>query len=377
MFSKKIEELVKKYLDGTATPEEREQLDTWYRNRLLKTKEWEADSLDEVQQIKHEMFGVISKRISDGRSRRLIPYLYRYVAAAALLFVILSVTFIYNYKGSTNLVADNKEVLSPGVTGAVLTLATGEKVVLGKNALSRMPQAGSAIGHCGDSILEYKNTNGSAAKKIAYNTLTTPNGHKFTLVLSDGTKVYMNAGSALQYPESFAGPERLVKLTGEAYFEVAHDSKSPFRVQVRNQMIEDIGTSFNVYAYADESFTSVTLVEGSVKVKTKVSEAIITPGQKATTTDGSNQISVKTADLESELAWRSDLFHFEDAQLSAVLKQISRWYDLEIEYEGAIPSKTINGEIYRNMNGKQILSILKNLGVNYTLEGRKLIIKSE
>ncbi len=377
MFSKKIEELVKKYLDGSATPEERGQLDSWYRNRLLKTKEWEAVSLDEMQHIKQEMFGVISKRISGGRSKRLIPNLYKYVAAASLIFIILSVTFIYNYKESVNLVADNREVLSPGVTGAVLTLATGEKVVLGKNALSRMSQVSSAIGHYGDSILEYKNANSSIAKKIAYNTLTTPNGHKFTLVLSDGTKVYMNAGSALQYPESFAGTERLVKLAGEAYFEVAHDSKSPFRVQVRNQIIEDIGTSFNVYAYADESFTSVTLVEGSVKVKTKVSEAIIKPGQNATTTDGSNHISVKPADFESELAWRSDLFHFEDVQLSAVLKQISRWYDLEIEYEGAIPSKTINGEIYRNMNGKQILSILKNLGVNYTLEGRKLIIKSE
>jgi transmembrane sensor len=376
MFPKKIEELVKKYLDGSATPAEREQLDSWYRNRQLNTKEWEADSLDEVQHVKDEMFSVISKQTFPKRSYKLIPNVYKYVAAASIILVIVSVTIFYNSKGNSDSMANSQVNITPGTNGAILTLANGESVTLGKNALSKISKSTSAINHCEDSLLEYKNSQGKTDKQIAYNTLTTPKGHKFTLVLSDGTKVYMNAGSSLQYPETFTGSERIVKLTGEAYFEVVHNSKSPFKVQVKNQIIEDIGTSFNIYAYADEPYTSVTLVDGSVKVKNNENEAIIKPGQKATTSDNSNNITVKTADFESDLAWRSDLFHFEDVQLAVVLKQISRWYDLEIDYDGTIPSKTINGEIYRNMNGAQVLIILKNLGVNYKLEGKKLIIKN-
>jgi transmembrane sensor len=376
MFPKIIEELVKKYLDGSATSAEREQLDSWYRNRQLNTKEWEADSLDEVQRVKDEMFSVIRKQISPKRSHKLIPNVYRYTAVASIILVIVSVTIFYNSKGNSDSMANSQVNITPGINGAILTLANGESVTLGKNALSKISKSTSAIDHCEDSLLEYKNLKDKKDKPIAYNTLTTPKGHKFTLVLSDGTKVYMNAGSALQYPEVFTGSERLVKLTGEAYFDVVHNSKSPFKVQVKNQIIEDIGTSFNIYAYDDESYTSVTLVDGSVKVKNKEDEAIIKPGQKATTSDNSNNISVKPANFESDLAWRNDLFHFEDVQLSVVLKQISRWYDLEIVYERAIPSKTINGEIYRNMNGTQILNILKNLGVSYKLEGKRLIIRN-
>jgi transmembrane sensor len=371
MFPKEIEGLVQKYLDGSATPEERGQLDLWYKGQQMNTKKWDADSLDEIQRIKDEMFSAISKRVFPNRFHKLIPNFYWYVAAS-LIFTIVSAAFFYHFKGNDDTMA--KVIITPGTNGAILTLANGESVTLGTKALSKISMSTSAISQCGDSLLEYKSTHGKVGK-MAYNTLTTPNGCKFTLVLSDGTNVYMNAGSTLQYPEAFTGSERLVKLTGEAYFKVVHNSKSPFRVQVRNQIIEDIGTSFNVNAYSDEVITSVTLIEGSAKVKKNGNEIIIKPGQKALTSDGSDHISVKLADIESDLAWRSDLFHFDDMQLSVALKQIARWYDLDIEYEGAIPSKTINGEIYRNMNGAQILTILKNLGVNFTFEGKKLTIK--
>jgi len=378
MSPEKIEDLVQKYLNGTATPKERELLDSWYRRQQQNTQVWEAESVDEEQLVKEEMFNNIKKRIAPNRSRKFIPDFYRYVAAASIIVALVSTGFFF-YKSSRIISSDSmaieQVVIAPGTNGAILTLADGKKLKFGNHAFVPVNQGSlAAISNYSDGLLQYKNSHRQVGKRFVYNTLTTPHGNKFALVLSDGTKVFLNAGSTLQYPETFNGSERLVKLTGEAYFEVVHNTKSPFRVQVKDQIIEDIGTAFNVSAYNDEESATVTLVEGSVKLIKNENEVILKPGQKALTSDGSRAISVKPANFESELAWRSDLFHFEDVQLPVVLKQIARWYDLEIAYEGSIPSKTINGEIYRNMNGAQVLTILKNLGVNFKLDGKKLII---
>lgn len=379
MNPEKLENLVQKYLNGTSTAKERKLLDSWYRSQLSNTHEWEAESANEVQLIKEEMFNTIKKRIAPNRSRKFIPNFYRYAAASIVLVIATSTFFFYKSSQiiSSDSIALERVVIVPGTNGAILTLADGKKITLDNHALATIDRGNVAgIYKYSDGLLEYKNILHKAARSIVTNTLTTPRGNKFTLVLSDGTKVFMNAGSTLQYPETFTGSERIVRLTGEAYFEVVHNSRSPFKVRVRDQIIEDIGTSFNVSAYEDESFVSVTLVEGSVKIEKSENQVVINPGQNALTSVGNNVISVKSADLESDLAWRSDLFHFEDVKLPVVLKQIARWYDLEIEYEGSIPTKNINGEIYRNMNGAQVLTILKNLGVNFKLDGKKLTIEN-
>jgi transmembrane sensor len=381
MNPEEIDYLVQKYLDGTATAQERELLDAWYRSQQQKTKIWEAESPDEETLVKNEMFDVICKSIFHHRFRRRTPNFYRYVAAASIIVAILF-TSLFLYKSSQIISSDSmaieRVVIAPGTNGAILTLADGKEIKFATHASVDMNNSNlAAIFNYSDGLLRYKNIHRPISDRFVYNTLTTPHGNKFTIVLSDGTKVFMNAGSTLQYPEVFNSSERLVKLTGEAYFEVVHNSKSPFRVQVKNQIIEDIGTSFNVSAYNDEPVAIVTLVEGSVKVKNNENEVVLIPGQKALTSDESRTISVKPANFESELAWRNDLFHFEDVQLSVVLRQIARWYNLEIEYEGTIPTKMINGEIYRNMNGSQILIILKNLGVNFKLDGNRLIIKNK
>jgi transmembrane sensor len=378
MSPEKIEDLVQKYLNGTSTAKERELLDSWYRSQLADTHEWEAESLDEVQLVKEKMFNVIKEHVAPNRSHKFIPHIYRYVAAASIIMIIATSAFFF-YKSSQIISSDSialkRVVIAPGKNGAVLTLGDGEKITLDNHVLTLIDKAKmNGIYKYSDSLLEYKKLFHKAEKGLVTNTLTTPRGNKFTIVLSDGTKVFMNAGSTLQYPQIFNGSERIVKLTGEAYFEVAHNKKSPFKVQVRDQIIEDIGTSFNVNAYEDESFVSVTLIEGSVKIEKNKNQVVISPGQNALTSESNSAISVKQADLESDLAWKSDLFHFENVQLPEVLKQIARWYNLEIEYEGNIPSKTINGEIYRNMNGTQVLTILKNLGIKFKLDGNKLII---
>ncbi|OXG05083.1 FecR family protein [Flavobacterium araucananum] len=378
MSPENIEELIHKYLTGSATLQERELLNAWYQKQQTNSQEWIADSFDEEQIIKKEMFAEINAAIAPAKVRSIRP-VYKYIAAASVILLVGSVTFFLNTSKQTisnDAAAVAATSLPGGTNGAVLTLANGEKVQLSSTTLNKT-SLGKApgISSYNDSILRYKDLKNQASKEIAYNTLTTPYGRQFSLVLSDGTKVYMNAGSTLEYPVVFQGSERLVKLTGEAYFEVVHNSKVPFRVKVKDQIIEDIGTAFNVNAYNDERLASVTLVEGSVKVKKKQSEVIINPGQQAVTSESNNDIAVKEADFDSALAWKNGLFHFKDLQLDVVLKQIARWYNLEIEYQGGIPSKTINGEIYRNMDGVQVLAVLKNLGVNYKLEGNKLIVK--
>jgi transmembrane sensor len=376
MYPEQIEDLIKKLITNTATQQEKELLDTWFQKEKKSQTVWEADSLDEENHIKNEMFSVIRNKIASTQVRKIYPSVYKYVAAASILLFIISISFfVIKSKTNDDLNATAAlRALPPGGNGAVLTLASGEKVQLGKNALVNTSKIIGILNYS-DTLLEYQNTKPS--KELLYNILTTPYGRQFSLVLSDGTKVYMNAGSTLEYPVAFTGSERLVKLSGEAYFEVVHNSKSPFRIKVGNQIVEDIGTSFNVNAYKEENFTSVTLVEGSVKVSKKEKEVIIKPGQQALTYTYNNVISIKPADFDSALAWKNGLFHFDNAPLSIVLKQIARWYNLEIEYEGGMPTKTIDGEIYRNMDGAQVLSILKNLGVNYKLEGNKLIVKKQ
>jgi transmembrane sensor len=377
MISQNIQDLIHKYLNGSATLQEKEMLDAWYKAEQINSQQWAADSADEEVIIKQEIFNSINAVISPVKVRSLNHRIYKYIAAASILLLTGSTAyFLYTSKTivpKANIVTND---LPGGSNGAVLTLANGEKIALKSNALSTISPAKIAgISSYNDSVLKYEDLKHQGDREITYNTLTTPYGHQFSLVLSDGTKVFMNAGSTLQYPVVFKGSERLVKLTGEAYFEVVHNSKIPFRIKAGEQLIEDIGTSFNVNAYDDENFSAVTLVEGSVKVQKKLNGVIINPGQQAITYKERNEISVKAADFDSALAWKNGLFHFKDEKLDVVLKQIARWYDLKIEYQGAIPPKTINGEIYRNMNGVEVLSILRSLGVNYKLEGNKLIVK--
>ncbi|UUF12445.1 MULTISPECIES: FecR family protein [Flavobacterium] len=376
MSPENIEDLIHKYLTGTANIKEQEELDSWYKNQQTKSQKWIADSLDEEALIKDEMLSKINAVILPAKTFKIRP-LYKYVAAASIILLAGSTAFFLHTLNTVEFNTSSASIELPaGTNGAVLTLANGDKVQLSSNSLKNInPNKISGINSYSDSILKYEDVKNQAYKEIAYNSLTTPNGRQFSLVLSDGTKVYMNAGSTLEYPVAFQGNERLVKLTGEAYFEVVHNSKIPFRIQAGEQLIEDIGTSFNVNAYNDEKFTTVTLVEGSVKVKKKEHEVILKPEQQSISFKGNDLISVRTADFDSALAWKNGLFHFKDQQLEVVLKQIARWYDLEIEYEGPIPSKTINGEIYRNMDGVEVLSILKSLGVNYKLQGSRLIIK--
>ncbi|RYZ96924.1 MAG: FecR family protein, partial [Sphingobacteriaceae bacterium] len=203
--------------------------------------------------------------------------------------------------------------------------------------------------------------------ETSYNTLSTAVGEQFPypLILPDGSKVWLNAQSSITFPIAFTGKERIVKISGEALFEVAHNAKHPFKVQTKKQTIEDIGTIFNVNAYADEAATKTTLVEGKVKVN----NILLNPGQQS---DG---FHLKTVNTKRYVAWRNNDFYFENDNIGTVMKELSRWYNIEVKYEGNITTENFTAQISRYKNISSILQILENTkGVHFKIEGRRVTV---
>jgi ferric-dicitrate binding protein FerR (iron transport regulator) len=219
-------------------------------------------------------------------------------------------------------------------------------------------------------ILEEKPT------QVLYNTVTTPRGGQYQLLLSDGSKVWLNSASSIRFPVSFTGNIRRIEVTGEAYFEVAKDPFIPFKVDVdgKNE-VEVLGTHFNINSYADEGSIKTTLLEGSVKVTSlKTGESkLITPGQQAQlNTNG--QIAINKADLDKVMAWKNGYFNFDGADTRMVMQLISRWYDVDVVYEGDIPQKEFGGDMEKNLNLSQVLKSLEKNDLHCRLEGKKLIV---
>lgn len=372
-----LDELVTKYLDGSASDQERELLNHWFRTEQLNIYQWDAENLDEETRLKAEIFDAIEQNIGFTRQPVVIRRWQRYVAAASIVLALASGGFFYlqSKRQPAYQASALKTDALPGTNGAILTLANGQRVVLGKAAKTGI-QSVKSVNHIqisSDSSLVYDKSAVSSTE-IVYNTLSTPNGRQFHIILPDGTKVWMNAGSTLQYPIAFSGKERIVKLSGEAYFEVVHNTKMPFKVMVNGQSVNDIGTAFNINSYTDEPVMTVTLVEGSASVSNITHRELLHPGEQATLKAASDNIKVMQADVESAMAWKNGLFHFDHAPLNSALRQIARWYDLKVEYEGKVPDITIDGDIYRDVKASQLFAILGKLNVNFRIEGNKLIV---
>jgi transmembrane sensor len=297
--------------------------------------------------------------------RAKIRPLWPLITAAASILLILSVGsyFISRQKPADQQTAQLRHDLNPGTNGAILTLASGRKLILEKTKIGIIAPG---VQKSNDSLLVYK-----GSEDAGYNTLETPKGRQYAVVLPDGSKVWLNAASSLRYPTQFSGKERMVELTGEGYFEVVHNSKMPFRVKSNNQITEDIGTSFNISSYKDEKVITTTLIEGAIKVNDRV----LRPGQ-ASTLANNGAIQVNAVDIEVASAWRHGLFKFKQADVATVMRQIARWYDVEIKYEGQIPKGHITGSVYRDVDLSRALKILAYLNINIKTEGRTITIRS-
>jgi transmembrane sensor len=324
-----------------------------------------------------------------GRPSPVRRWVRRAMTAAAVLLLLVGLFRLWRTYRAESAVQAPVVIVAPGGNRAVLTLAGGQKILLDSVATGVLAVQGNAhVNKLEGGKLGYEivGTNAGSATAPLYNTLTTPRGGQYQLTLPDGTKVWLNAASSITYPTAFTGGSRTVEMTGEAYFEVTHDKKHPFAVKVGGQTIEDIGAQFNVNAYTDEPAQVTTLLEGAVKVSghllrpgekatvTGATDAGATPtGGRATTTGG--VIEVTKGDPEGAVAWKNGLFHFTDAGLQTVMRQLSRWYNVDVTYEGNIPPRQFTGMIGRSLTLDQVLKGLAKERVHYQIEeGNKLII---
>lgn len=305
----------------------------------------------------------------------------RWVVAATIVFMLFAGAWVVKlYTGKDKpalLVNDHTGDLVPGGDRAVLTLADGTTIVLDSARNGILTRQGSiAVLKLNDGQLAYNNGT-SSTTKITYNTIATPPGGQYQLILSDGTKVWLNASSSLRFPVTFlTGKDREVELTGEGYFEVAKKVKSPFRVIAGDMKVKVLGTHFNVNAYDDEANIRTTLLEGRVEVSAGKEMQMLTPGQQARLDNGTDHFKVvDNIDTEEVMAWKNGYFQFNGADLHTILRQAARWYGAEVAFLGQI-NETFSGEMPRSENLSQLLDILKATGkVEFEISGKRILVK--
>lgn len=388
MEEQKLKVLISKYNSGTATPEERVLIENWYES--LNGAEL-SKSDNELEEIKRDTFNTLQTYIGTSKpnqypaqNNKVISLTYlKWIAAAVLLSI--SVTFYYYRQHSigqnNNTIAQND--IAPGGNKAILTLADGSKLVLDDSKNGKLATQGkTVVKKTGSGMLAYLSSalgQSPAASEITYNTITTPRGGQYNVVLPDGTQVWLNAASSLKFPTAFTGKERNVELNGEAYFEVVKNKAMPFHVSSAGQTIEVLGTHFDVNAYNDETALKTTLLEGSVKIAKGGLSAMLKPGQQSTISNNETNAAIKVsevADIDEIMAWKNGKFHFNDTDIKTVMRQISRWYDVDIEYTGKIPGDDVfTGTFSRSLTAAKALKILEFSGVNFKIEGRKIIVK--
>ncbi|CAL1519105.1 FecR domain-containing protein [Chitinophaga sp. MM2321] len=309
------------------------------------------------------------------------------MAAAASILLLLSVGgyFILSNPASKRMAETgeqhqlHKNDAAPGGNKAILTLANGTQIVLDSAANGALTQQGNTkVIKLDNGQLAY-NPSGQKPGEVLYNTISTPKGGQYQIVLADGSKVWLNAASSLRFPAAFSGKERAVQLTGEAYFEVAKNAAMPFHVNVNNIQVEVLGTHFNVNAYEDESSVATTLLEGAVRVKNELSanpnnNVVLKPGEQAGLAKDGNLKINRAVNVAEVVAWKDGNFEFNNASVTDIMRQVSRWYDVELDYRGRKPARKLTGKISRNVNLSQLISMLEYTGVNMKIENKKIII---
>ncbi len=394
MDKKDLLEILKKYRIGTATREEVEFLLAYYDLFEVEEDVIAAKSTADVKALKEEIRAGINDKIT-GKPAAPIRYInarFKWFAAASVLLIVAAGAVVYNLRqpaaqsvtaGNGTPAAPTINDIAPGGNQAMLTLADGSVVALGDKANGVISQQqGTLVKKTADGHVVYTENKKSAAPAI--NTITTPNGGQYRLTLPDGTNVWLNAASSITFPTSFTAAAREVQLTGEAYFEVARDKRHPFKVISQNQLVEVLGTHFNVNTYPDEPAAKTTLLEGSVKVNRiggvtnkATASKILAPGQQSVVTGANEPIRVQSADTEEAVAWKNGYFKFDRVDIQTIMRQVARWYNVEVEYRGGISDDVFVGKIARSENVSGVLKILALSRIKTSIEGRTIIVMNQ
>ncbi len=388
--SSRFFELIDKYLHHSASEEETAELFLLLQSHVHDEEleqhieqSWDAEKKELPALSEHRKAQILSTifnapyPLENIRKRPGAFYRYRWLAAACLALLI-ALGFLWpllnTKKQESRAVATTNTIdaaIRPGTTQASLTLDDGSTIILNDHPQGELAKQGStSVIKQDSSTLGYQGATGSDA----YNTLRTPRGGQYNLVLNDGSHVWLNAATALRFPVSFNGNDRTVELDGEAYFEVVHNSQKPFYVKMRDgAKVEVTGTHFNVMAYNDEPAPEATLLEGSINISKGSLVRKLQPGQQAIVNSGNISVINKT-DPEESIAWKNGFISFRDADIKTIMREASRWYDVDVEYRGEIPSRFFTGSLLRSASLTDLLHILELSKIKFKIEGRTIIV---
>ncbi len=390
-----ITTLLEKFANRWASRQELEQLLTLVKQNQhdeavvsfieQQLASFEPDNAEEIQ-FWQERFVHFRERFGDSkpvtqpvhRVHFLKTVWFRYAAAIIILFGVGAYLWTDNKKNTQQPVVAQQTIdIAPGKDGAILTLADGSQVVLDSlgNGVIALQNGSQAVIKNGELVYD---VTGKSTGDVTYNTMSTPKGRQYQVTLPDGTKVWLNAASSIRYPTLFTGKERQVEIKGEAYFEVQPNKKKPFIVTISpadgvrresdNYKIIVLGTSFNVNSYLDELSVKTSLLEGSIKIN----NSILKPGQAYVNGE------VMATNIEQDIAWKNGLFNFNGLTFEEIMRQLERWYDIEVTYEhNKIPNKRLAGKMTRGVSLNGVLNYLEKMDVHYTLDNRQLIILSK
>jgi len=375
MLLEEAKALLVKYKAGNCSDAENALVERWLFHYKSEGFEFSEEKINEISK---EMWSAIPKQPSTPIKR--LQFTRLAAAAAILVFLLMGLYFVVYKQNHKQLAVKYTKDLLPGSNGAILTLSNGEKIILNNASIGTIEKEGNAvISKTANGEIVYNNDSPVTANGlISYNTMATSNGGQYHLVLSDGTNVWLNAASSIKYPTVFAGNERDVEITGEAYFEVAHNAAKPFKVTGGGQTVEVLGTHFNINAYTNEPVIKTTLLQGKVTVTDDTKMITLIPGEQAQVKPGTadHEIQVlNNVDTDEAMAWKNGLFQFKKASIESIMRQVARWYDVDISYNNnKIPAKTFTGNISRNCNASQFLQILSYTGLHFEITGKKIIV---
>ncbi|WP_443936571.1 FecR family protein [Pedobacter sp. MW01-1-1] len=365
------EELLKKYKMGTCTDAEIALLESWYLEKSNKHLEL---SPQDVDQARENIWKKLSISVETPKKGTFSVSPYQLIAAALVIGIASICLYLFSIQkeNETPKIVKSTPII-PGEKKAILTLANGEKLALTavKNG-SVTNHANAHIIKTTEGEIEYHSEQNNLTPQV--NQLTVPNGGYFTVTLADGTKIWLNSASNLKYPTVFNEKERIVELSGEAYFEVAHKNGQPFKVISKGQTIQVLGTHFNIQSYSDEKAVVTSLIEGSVQVMAENKKTVLLkPGQQSI--NSKNTLTVNSVNLDGAISWVSNEFYFDDEELGSIMRKIARWYDVEIVCPDNLTHLKFTGSISRTRSIQKVLAIMQlTESLHFKYEGRRITV---
>ncbi|MDR3490472.1 MAG: DUF4974 domain-containing protein [Gammaproteobacteria bacterium] len=367
--------LADKYLKDTISESERAELEAWFRQQRDEPLDIPSGFADDEEALERRIFNAIEARTGQHQEARRVA-LWPRIAAAASVLLLLSAGgyFILHRQSKQQTVSLAKQDIAPFSQNAVLKTGHNKKIILDSTNKGLLAQyANTSIQKTSGDQLVYSNNNEPEAK-VVFDTLQVPAGGKpYHLKLADGSAIIVNVASTLRFPENFRKNNNEVDLiAGEAYFSIIHNSKAPLIVKAKDQTVEDVGTEFNVNTYNDETDSRTTLVEGAVKVNKR----FLLPGQQAIIT-GTN-LAIAKADVEQTTSWKNGYFRFNGEEIQTVMRELARWYSIEVKYEGKISKEGYYVKISRSKNISEVLRVLERTNsVHFKIEGRRVTVLSK